>query len=39
MQNSDLSRREPRKLGEVILDLIQQGEILPTYKTIEYGRS
>lgn len=30
-------KREPRLLGEVIRDLIRQGEILPNYKLKRYG--
>lgn len=32
------TKREPRLLGEVIRDLIEQGIILPNYKLKRYGR-
>ena len=32
-----LQYNEPRPLGEVIKDLIQSGEILPNYKSQDYG--
>ena len=34
-----LQSNEPRPLGEVIKDLIQSGEILPNYKSKDYGKS
>ena len=33
-----MEKREPRLLGEVIRDLIRQGEILPNYKLNNYGK-
>lgn len=36
--NDDLKKRQPRLLGEVIRDLIKQGELLPNYKWNYYGR-
>ena len=38
MQEHNLNKREPRLLGEVICDLIRQGEILPNYKLKCYGK-
>ena len=32
MQPNMISKREPRLLGEVIRDLIEQGKIFPNYK-------
>jgi hypothetical protein len=34
-----MNKNEPRPLGEVIKDLIQSGEILPNYKSQDYGKS
>lgn len=32
-----IEKRHPRLLGEVIRDLIQQGDVLPNYKLKDYG--
>jgi hypothetical protein len=33
-----MKKREPRLLGEVIHDLIEQGKILPNNKLKDYGK-
>ncbi len=33
-----MEKREPRLLGEVIRDLIEQGIVLPNYKLKDYGK-
>ena len=33
-----MNKREPRLLGEIIDELIEQGEILPNYKLKDYGK-
>jgi len=35
---SEIRKREPRLVGEVIRDLIDRGELLPNYKRINYER-
>lgn len=36
--SSIMKKREPRLLGEVIRDLIEQGELLPNYNNVSYER-
>lgn len=33
-----MNKREPRLLGEIIRDLIRQGEVLPDYKLNSDGK-
>lgn len=33
-----MNKREPRLLGEIIDELIEQGKILPNYKLKDYGK-
>lgn len=33
-----MNKREPRLLGEIIDELIEQGEILPNFKHLKNGR-
>ena len=33
-----MNKREPRLLGEIIRDLIEQGKILPNYKLKDYDK-
>ena len=33
-----MDKREPRLLGEVIRELVEQGELLPNYKLNNYGK-
>lgn len=35
---SELNKREPRLIGEIINDLINSGELLPNYKRRNYER-